>query len=96
VFGSHSQKGTKTDADGLVGNKCSQNLWVYTADCMPIFFADKRTRNVATLHCGRKGLVKKIIGKEPNQTVNPDEVVAVGAAIQGGVLAGEVKDILFL
>jgi len=55
AFGSHSQKGTKTDADGLVSNKCSQNLWVYTADCMPIFFADKRTRNVATLHCGRKG-----------------------------------------
>ena len=61
VFGSHSQKGTNTDADGLFGNKCSQNLWVYTADCMPIFFADKRTRNVATLHCGRKGLEKKII-----------------------------------
>jgi len=61
VFGSHSQKGTKTDADGLVGNKCNQNLWVYTADCMPIFFADKRTRNVANLHCGRKGLEKKII-----------------------------------
>ena len=61
AFGSHSQKGTKTDADGLFSNKCSQNLWVYTADCMPIFFADKRTRNVATLHCGRKGLEKKII-----------------------------------
>jgi len=61
VFGSYSEEGIKTDADGLVGNKCNQNLWVYTADCMPIFFADKGTRNVATLHCGRKGLEKKII-----------------------------------
>jgi len=61
VFGSYSEEGTRTDADGLFGNKCNQNLWVYTADCMPIFFADKRTRNVATLHCGRKGLEKKII-----------------------------------
>ena len=41
-------------------------------------------------------LVKTITGKDPNQTVNPDEVVAVGAAVQGGVLAGEVKDILLL
>ena len=61
VFGSHSQEGSKTDADGVVSNKCHQNLWVYTADCMPIFFADKTTRNVAALHCGRKGLEKKII-----------------------------------
>ena len=41
-------------------------------------------------------LVKRVTGKDPNQTVNPDEVVAVGAAIQGGVLAGEVKDIQLL
>merc|ERR1711977_613049 len=41
-------------------------------------------------------LVQKIIGKSANQTVNPDEVVAIGDAVQGGVLAGEVKDILLL
>ena len=41
-------------------------------------------------------LVKEIFGKEPHKGVNPDEVVAVGAAIQGGVLAGEVKDVLLL
>ncbi len=40
--------------------------------------------------------VKELFGKEPNQTVNPDEVVAVGAAIQAGVLAGDVKDVLLL
>ena len=86
MFGSHSQKGTKTDADGLVGNKCSQNLWVYTADCMPIFFADKRTRNVATLHCGRKGLEKKIIKNlvkifDNLGTSRDNLLVAIGPAI---------------
>ena len=40
--------------------------------------------------------VKKFFGKEPNKTVNPDEVVALGAAVQGGVLAGDVKDVLLL
>ncbi|MEJ2238770.1 MAG: molecular chaperone DnaK [Gemmatimonadales bacterium] len=41
-------------------------------------------------------VVKEFFGKDPNRGVNPDEVVAIGAAIQGGVLAGEVKDVLLL
>jgi molecular chaperone DnaK len=49
------------------------------------------SRNPAVLE-----LVKTATGKEPNQTVNPDEVVAIGAAVQGGVLSGDVKDILLL
>jgi molecular chaperone DnaK len=41
-------------------------------------------------------LIKKELGKEPNKSVNPDEVVAIGAAIQGGVISGDVKDVLLL
>lgn len=43
-----------------------------------------------------KAIVKDILGKEPNQTVNPDEVVALGAAVQAGVLTGDVDDIVLL
>jgi len=86
VLGSLSQEGSKTDADGLIGNKCNQNLWIYTADCMPIFFADKRTRNVAALHCGRKGLEKKIITNlvkifDNFGTSRDDLLVAIGPSI---------------
>ena len=86
VFGSHSEKGSKVDADGLIGNKFNQNLWVYTSVCMPIFFADKRTRKVATLHCGRKGLEKKIIKNlvkifDNIGTSRDNLLVAIGPAI---------------
>ncbi len=43
-----------------------------------------------------QNLARKLFGKEPNRTVNPDEVVAIGAALQAGVLGGEVKDLLLL
>ncbi len=86
AFGSLSREGVKTDADGLIGNKCNQNLWIYTADCMPIFFADKKTRTVAALHCGRKGLEKKIIKNlvkifDNFGTSRDDLLVAIGPAI---------------
>jgi len=86
VLGSLSQEGSKTNADGLIGNKCNQNLWIYTADCMPIFFADKKTRNVAALHCGRKGLEKKIIQNlvkifDNFGTSRDDLLVAIGPSI---------------
>ena len=86
VFGSHSQEENKTDADGLISNKCNQNLWVYTADCMPILFADKRTRTVAALHCGRKGLENKIINNlvkifDNLGTSREDLIVAIGPSI---------------
>ena len=43
-----------------------------------------------------QALVQSIFGKAPNKSVNPDEAVAVGAAIQGGVLKGDLKDLLLL
>lgn len=61
VFGSKTQEKEKVKADGIVCDTHNQNLWIYTADCMPILFADKRKRLVAAIHCGRKGLENKII-----------------------------------
>jgi len=86
IFGSYSLFENRIDADGLFGDKCNQNLWIYTADCMPIFFADKRTRKVAALHCGRKGLEKKIIKNlvkvfDDLGSSRDDLLVAIGPAI---------------
>jgi molecular chaperone DnaK len=62
-----------------------------TGDIHEVILVGGMTRMPAT-----QALVKKVFGKEPNKSVNPDEVVAIGAAIQGGVLKGDVKDVLLL
>ncbi|MBT9146922.1 MAG: Chaperone protein DnaK [Syntrophomonadaceae bacterium] len=62
-----------------------------TKDIDEVILVGGQTRSPAV-----QELVKKLFGREPHKGVNPDEVVAVGAAIQGGVLKGEVKDILLL
>ncbi len=61
ISGSKTQENEKVEGDGLINDKHNQNLWIYTADCMPILFADKRKRLVAAIHCGRVGLEIKII-----------------------------------
>ena len=63
VVGSKTLEKERVEADGIVSDKQNQNLWIYTADCMPILFADKKKRLVAAIHCGRKGLENKIINK---------------------------------
>jgi len=62
-----------------------------TSDVNEVVMVGGMTRMPAVVEA-----VKKLFGKEPNKTVNPDEVVAVGAAIQAGVLGGQVKDVLLL
>ena len=61
VVGSKTLDKERVEADAIVSDKQNQNLWIYTADCMPILFADKTKRLVAAIHCGRKGLENKII-----------------------------------
>ena len=75
----------RPDAAGARGRRHRQ---VEDRPCRP------RRRHDA--HACVQAKVKELIGKDPHKGVNPDEVVAVGAAIQGGVLKGEVKDILLL
>ena len=75
-------------ADGLICDNKNQNLWIYTADCMPILFADKYQRRIAAIHCGRKGLEKKIISKvirnlEIKGSLRRDLLVAIGPSISG-------------
>lgn len=71
--------------------KAMADAGVNPGDISDIILVGGQTRMPAVL-----AKVKEIFGKEPNKSVNPDEVVAVGAAIQAGVLEGDVKDVLLL
>ena len=71
--------------------KCLKDAKVSKSDISEVIMVGGMTRMPKVLET-----VKKFFGKEPNTTVNPDEVVAVGAAVQGAVLTGEVKDIVLL
>ena len=70
---------------------CLKDAKIKTSDVEQVILVGGMTR-MPKVH----DTVKKFFNKEPNKSVNPDEVVAVGAAIQGGVLGGEVKDVLLL
>ena len=86
VVGSKTIEKGRVEADGIVSDKQNQNLWIYTADCMPILFADKKKRLVAAIHCGRKGLENKIIKKlikifYDKGCSKEDMLVAIGPSI---------------
>jgi molecular chaperone DnaK len=71
--------------------KCLKDAGVSKSDITDIVMVGGMTRMPKVLE-----VVKNFFGKEPNTTVNPDEVVAIGAAVQGAVLTGEVKDVVLL
>ena len=76
------------NADGLICDNKNQNLWIYTADCMPILFADKYQRRIAAVHCGRRGLEKNIISNaiknfEIMGSSRKDILVSIGPSISG-------------
>ena len=86
IFGSKTQAKEKIEADGLFNDKQNQSLWIYTADCMPILFADKKKRYVAAIHCGRRGLeikiIKNLIKIFYNKGSSKDDLlVAIGPSI---------------
>ena len=86
VLGSNTKFNLRIKADGIVSDKHNQNLWIYTADCMPILFADKKKRYVGAIHCGRKGLEKRIIKNLIKNFVKlgsrkEDLIVAIGPSI---------------
>ena len=88
VFTSELNSQKIINADGLICDNKNQNLWIYTADCMPILFADKYQRRIAAIHCGRKGLEKNIITNviksfEIMGSSRKDILVSIGPSISG-------------
>ena len=86
ILGSKSNLNKKIKADGILSDKSNQNIWIYSADCMPIFLADKENRLISALHCGRLGLEKKIINNvinmmDKNGSDKKNIVVAIGPSI---------------
>jgi molecular chaperone DnaK len=71
--------------------KCLDDAKLKASDIDQVILVGGSTRSPMV-----QDAVRKLFGKEPNRSVNPDEVVALGAAVQGGVLAGDVKDLLLL
>tara|TARA_B100000212_G_scaffold339555_1_gene318251 strand:+ start:952 stop:1743 length:792 start_codon:yes stop_codon:yes gene_type:complete len=61
IFGSETNEDNLVMADGMISDQINQNLWIYTADCMPILVADLKTKIVASLHCGRRGIENNLI-----------------------------------
>jgi molecular chaperone DnaK len=96
-----TMKLTRAKLESLVGDLISKTMKPVEA-CLKDSKLDPHDINEVILVGGMTRMpkvvetVKEYFGKEPNKSVNPDEVVAIGAAIQGGVLGGEVKDILLL
>jgi len=96
-----TMKLTRAKLEGLVGELIDKTMKPVES-CLKDAKLDPHDINEVILVGGMTRMpkvvetVKAYFGKEPNKSVNPDEVVAIGAAIQGGVLGGEVKDILLL
>ncbi len=74
------------EADGLINSQKNQSLWIYSADCLPVLFADPETGNVAASHAGWRGLAARILIKtinklERNGSAKKQLLVAIGPAI---------------
>lgn len=98
VLGSILDKKQTMNGDGIVSDLKNQNLWVYTADCLPILFADKQTRNVAAIHCGRLGLERKIIKNtinlfEQRGSLRTELLVSIGPSISESNYPLDIKTI---